>query len=126
MQTLFRVSASSHSASLAGAIAKSVRDGKTVVLQSIGAGAANQAVKAIVMARGFLLGDGLDIVCASEFVDLEIRGTERTAVRIYVDQPGRPMPSAVAIAPKALSAEANPSAGLDARRPKMAYSSHAK
>jgi stage V sporulation protein S len=100
MENQYRVSAISHVTAVAGAIAKSIRDGNSVVLQAIGAGAVNQAVKAIAIARGYLAGDQLDIVCAPSFVELNIDGAERTAVRLHIDRPGRALPFVPAIAPK--------------------------
>jgi stage V sporulation protein S len=100
MENLFKVASKSHPTSTAGAIAGSIRDGKSVVLQAIGAGSVNQAVKAIAIARGYLAGDGLDVICVPEFIDLDLDGNERTAVRLHVDQPGRPFPPAKAWAPK--------------------------
>jgi stage V sporulation protein S len=83
--------------SLAGAIAGTIRDGKAVTLQAIGAGSVNQAVKAIVIARGFLAHDDLEIICVPVFVELEVDGKERTAVRFHIDQPGKPFPPATPI-----------------------------
>jgi stage V sporulation protein S len=100
MENSFRVASTSHSTAVAGAIAGSIREDKSVVLQAIGAGSVNQAVKAIAIARGYLAGEGLDVVCVPEFVELDIDGHERTAVRFHLDQPGRPIPPAKAWAPK--------------------------
>jgi stage V sporulation protein S len=94
--------------SLAGAIAGTIRDGKAVTLQAIGAGSVNQAVKAIVVARGFLAHDGLDSICVPEFVELVVDGSERTAVQIHIDQPGKPFPPARPIPPRETSAEVTP------------------
>ena len=59
-----KVSSKSSPASVAGAIAGMVKDGVPVNLQSVGAGAVNQAIKAIAIARGFLIPTGVDISCA--------------------------------------------------------------
>jgi stage V sporulation protein S len=83
--------------SLSGAIAGAIRDGRSVVLQALGAGSINQAVKALVIARGFLAGDGLDVVCAPEFVELDLDGQERTAMRLQLAPPGHPFPPAQAL-----------------------------
>ena len=106
MENFFKVSSTSHSTSVAGAIAKSVRDGKSVVLQSIGAGAINQAVKAIAIARGYLIDDHLDIVFVCEFIDLDVEGNARTAIRFHVNQPGSAFPPATPI-PKRAELEGN-------------------
>lgn len=78
-----KVSSKSSPASVAGAIAGLVKDGVAVNLQCVGAGAVNQAVKAIAIARGFLIPTGVDISCAPTFSDIEI-GETRTAIRIAV------------------------------------------
>jgi len=79
-----KVSSKSSPASVAGAIAGMVKDGVPVNLQSVGAGAVNQAIKAIAIARGFLIPTGIDISCAPTFADIEIGGESRTAMRIAV------------------------------------------
>ncbi len=82
--TIIKVAADSRTTAVAGAIAGMVRDGRTPVLQAIGAGAVNQAVKAVVIARGYLEPDGIDIACVPSFTEIEIDGQERTAVRLEV------------------------------------------
>jgi len=79
-----KVSSKSSPASVAGAIAGMVKDGVPVNLQSVGAGAVNQAIKAIAIARGFLIPTGIDISCAPTFADIEIGGESRTAIRLAV------------------------------------------
>ncbi len=54
-------------------------------MQTIGAGALNQAVKAVAIARGYLAPAGVDIWCYPAFVDVEIEGTERTAIKLFVE-----------------------------------------
>jgi stage V sporulation protein S len=78
---VIKVSANSRTAAVAGAIAGVVREFKVAEVQSIGAGAVNQAVKAIILAKGYLASDGIDIVCVPEFVDVEIDGKVRTAIK---------------------------------------------
>ena len=85
MVDVIRVAAQSRSTAVAGAIAGIVREQGRAEVQAIGAGAVNQAVKAAAIARGFLALDGLDIVCIPSFVDVEIGGQERTAIRIAVE-----------------------------------------
>ena len=97
MENLFWVSSKSPVAAVAGAIAKSIREGNSVALQSIGAGALNQAVKAIAAARSYLAADGLDVVCAPSFVLVMIDDAERSALRFHIDLPGRPLPAVPAI-----------------------------
>ena len=79
-----KVSSKSSPASVAGAIAGMVKDGVPVNMQCVGAGAVNQAIKAVDIARGFLIPTGVDISCAPTFSDGEIGGESRTAIRIAV------------------------------------------
>ncbi|MDR1359243.1 MAG: stage V sporulation protein S [Coriobacteriales bacterium] len=80
-----KVSSKSSPSSVAGAIAGMVKDGVHVEIQSVGAGAVNQAVKAIAIARGFLSPIGIEIVCVPAFADINIDGEIRTAIRIVVE-----------------------------------------
>jgi len=82
---VIKVSARSRSTSVAGAIAGVIREHRHANVQAIGAGAVNQAVKAIAIARGYLREDGIEIVCVPEFTELEIEGQERTAVRLVIE-----------------------------------------
>ena len=79
-----KVSSKSSPASVAGAIAGMVKDGVPDNLQAVGAGAVNQAVKAVAIARGFLIPSGFDISIAPTFSDIQIDGDSRTAIRIAV------------------------------------------
>lgn len=81
---IIKVSARSRTASVAGAVAGVMRDIGRAEVQAIGAGAVNQAIKAIAIARGYLLDEGQDIVCVPSFVDIMIDSSERTALRILV------------------------------------------
>ncbi len=83
METL-RVSSKSKPNTVAGAIAGVVRDKGEVEVQTVGAGALNQAMKAIAIARGFLISGGIDLVCTPSFSDILIEGNERTAIRLHV------------------------------------------
>ena len=89
MQTL-RVSAKSKANTVAGAVAGVIRDQGIVELQTVGAGALNQAVKAIAIARGFLAPSGVDLMCIPSFSDIEIDGAERTAIRLLVQPKPQP------------------------------------
>lgn len=82
---VIKVSARSRTAAVAGAIAGVMRDVQRAEVQAIGAGAVNQAVKAIVIAKGYLAEEGTHIVCDPSFVEVDIDGQERTAVRIVVE-----------------------------------------
>lgn len=81
-----KVSSKSSPASVAGAIAGMMKDGVPVQIQSVGAGAVNQAIKAIAIARGFLAPSGIDICCVPSFADIVIDGEYRTAIRFSVER----------------------------------------
>lgn len=83
---VLKVSAHSRSTAVAGAIAGVIRSGTMVDVQAIGAGAVNQAVKAVAIARSYLVEDGIDIVCIPSFVEIDIDGQERTAVKVSVER----------------------------------------
>jgi stage V sporulation protein S len=82
---IIKVSANSRTAAVAGAIAGVIREKKHAEVQAIGAGAVNQAIKALVLAKGYLVNDKIDIVCIPEFVDVDIDGKVRTAIKIVVE-----------------------------------------
>lgn len=81
---IIKVSAKSRSTAVAGAIAGVIREHNKAEVQAIGAGAVNQAVKALAIARGYLERDQIDIVFVPFFTEVEIDGQERTAVRFQV------------------------------------------
>jgi stage V sporulation protein S len=81
---LIKVASTSPTTAVAGAIAGVVREQHCAEIQAVGAGAVNQAVKALATARGFLDGDGLAITCTIYFMDINIDGNERTAIRFKV------------------------------------------
>lgn len=83
MNTL-KVSAKSNPNSVAGALAGTIRENGNAEIQTIGAGALNQAVKAIAIARGFVASGGIDLVCIPAFVDVEIEGIEKTAIKFLI------------------------------------------
>ena len=82
---VIKVSAESRTSAVAGAIAGVMREQKHAEVQAIGAGAVNQAVKACAIARMYLAQDGLDIVCIPSFVEVDVDGKERTALRLVVE-----------------------------------------
>ena len=82
---VIKVSAKSRSTAVAGAIAGVMREHHYAEVQAIGAGAVNQAVKALAIARGYLARDGIDIVFTPFFTEVDIDGQERTAVRFAVE-----------------------------------------
>ncbi len=81
---VLKVSTRSRPSAVAGAIAGVIRETGVAEVQSIGAGAANQAIKAVAIARSYLSEDGIDIVCVPSFIDVEIDDEERTAIRLVV------------------------------------------
>jgi stage V sporulation protein S len=81
---IIKVAAASRTSAVAGAIAGVFREHHCVDVQAIGASAVNQAVKALALARGYLAEDGYDIVCVPYFVDVDIDGKLRTAIRFSV------------------------------------------
>lgn len=82
---VLKVSATSQPVKVAGAIAGVVRVHQRVEIQAIGAGAINQAVKAIAISRGYVAAGGLDLVCIPSFIDLAINGEDRTGIRLLVE-----------------------------------------
>ncbi len=82
---IIKVKANSRTAAVAGAIAGVMREHKRAEVQAIGAGAVNQAVKALILAKGYLAEEGVFIVAIPEFVDVEIDGKVRTAIRLIVE-----------------------------------------
>ena len=83
---IIKVAATSRSTAVAGAIAGVMREKGHVDVQAIGAGAVNQAIKAVCIARGYLEEDGIDIICVPTFVEVQIDDQERTAVRLSIQQ----------------------------------------
>ena len=82
---IIKVSATSRTSAVAGAIAGVMREHQHVDVQAIGASAVNQAVKALALAKGYLAEDGFDIVCVPYFVDVDIDGKVRTAIKFVVE-----------------------------------------
>jgi stage V sporulation protein S len=82
---LIKVSANSRTSAVAGAIAGVVREHKRAEVQAIGAGAVNQAVKALVLAIGYLKNDNIIVVCVPEFADVTIDDKVRTAIKFVVE-----------------------------------------
>ena len=80
-----KVGTKSNPNSVAGALANTLRDRDSVEIQAIGAGALNQAIKAIAIARGFVAPSGKNLVCIPAFTDILIDGDERTAIKLIVE-----------------------------------------
>lgn len=81
---VLKVSTRSNPNSVAGALAAIIKEKNIAEIQAVGAGAINQAVKAIAIARGFVAPTGKDIICVPAFTDIQIDGEERTAIKLIV------------------------------------------
>ena len=84
METL-KVSSKSNPNSVAGALANVLKDSNSVEIQAVGAGALNQAIKSIIICRGFVAPSGKNLVCTPAFTDITIDGDERTAIKLIVE-----------------------------------------
>ncbi len=84
MGEVLRVSADSKPKAVAGALAAVLREKGSVEVQAVGAGAVNQAVKAIAITRGFVAPNGIDLIAIPAFTKVVIEGEERTAIRFLV------------------------------------------
>lgn len=82
---VLKVSSKSNPNSVAGALAGVIRENGSAEIQAIGAGALNQSIKAIAVARGFVAPSGIDLVCVPSFTDVNIDGEERTAIKLIVN-----------------------------------------
>ena len=107
---VLKVSSKSNPNSCAGALAGVLRQHGVVEVQVVGAGALNQAVKAVAIARGFVADAGLDLVCVPTFADIEIDGESRTAIRLLVEDRERRTPSAAVAAEGAARSAASAAA----------------
>ena len=83
---IIKVSGTSRTSAVAGAIAGVFRENLRAEVQAIGAIAVNQAVKALALAKGYLREDGYDVIFTNEFVDVEIDDKIRTAIRFTVEE----------------------------------------
>ena len=92
---VLKVSSKSNPNSVAGALAGVVRSNGSVEIQVVGAGALNQAIKAVAIARGYMATSGQDLNCRPTFADIRIDGESRTAIRLHVEgcavSPGTPV-----------------------------------
>jgi stage V sporulation protein S len=82
---ILKVSARSRPSAVAGAIAGVVRENGRAEVQAIGAGATNQAVKAVAIARDYLRETGIEAICLPAFIDVTIENEDRTAIRLVVE-----------------------------------------
>ncbi|PKM77765.1 MAG: stage V sporulation protein S [Firmicutes bacterium HGW-Firmicutes-15] len=82
---VLKVSAKSSPNSVAGALAGVLREKGSAEIQAIGAGAINQSIKAIAIARGFVAPSGMDLICIPAFTDIMIDNEERTAIKLIIE-----------------------------------------
>lgn len=82
---VLKISSKSNPNSVAGAIAGLVKESNKAEMQAIGAGALNQAVKAVAIARGFVAPAGVDLVCIPAFAEVEVEGEDRTGIKLIVE-----------------------------------------
>ena len=82
---VLKVSSKSIPNSVAGAVAGIVRDKGIVEVQAVGAGATNQAIKAVAIARGYLAPMGVDLICTPAFANVVIENEERTAIKLIIE-----------------------------------------
>jgi len=82
---VLKVSANSQPKSVAGAIAAVLREKGSVEVQAVGAGAVNQSIKSIAIARGYVAPNGIDLICIPALAKIEIDGEERTAIKFQLE-----------------------------------------
>ena len=82
---ILKISSKSNPNSVAGAIAGLVKESNKAEMQAIGAGALNQAIKAIAIARGFVAPSGVDLICIPAFTEVKIEDEERTGIKLAVE-----------------------------------------
>ena len=82
---VLKVSSKSNPNSVAGALAGVLREKGSAEIQAIGAGALNQAIKSVAIARGFVAPSGMDLVCIPAFTDIEIDGEQKTDIKLIIE-----------------------------------------
>ena len=82
---ILKVSSKSNPNSVAGALANVFREKGSVEIQAVGAGAINQAIKAIAIARGFVAPSGIDLICIPAFTEIKIDDDERTGIKLLIE-----------------------------------------
>lgn len=81
---ILKISANSKPKSVAGAIAAVLRTNGSVEVQAIGAGAVNQAVKSVAIARGYVIANGIELVCIPAFAKIVVNEEEKTAIKMLI------------------------------------------
>ena len=82
---VLRISTKSNPNSVAGAIAGLIKEKGKAEMQAIGAGALNQAIKAVAIARGFVAPSGVDLICIPAFTEIRIEEDERTGIKLLIE-----------------------------------------
>ena len=82
---ILKVSSKSNPNSIAGALANVLRETNEVEIQAVGAGSLNQAIKGIIIARGFMAPSGKNLYCIPSFASIMIEGEERTAIKMVIE-----------------------------------------
>lgn len=83
---ILKVSSKSKAQKVAGAIANIIRKDGCLEAQMVGAGALNEGVKAVIIARGYLAPSGIDLVCTPSFVDIKIDDIPKTAIKLIIEK----------------------------------------
>ena len=83
-ENILKISSKSEPNLVAGAIAGLIKEYNKAELHAIGAGALNQAVKSIAIARGYVAPSGLNLICIPAFIDVEVEGEARTGIKLIV------------------------------------------
>lgn len=81
---ILKVSAKSKANAVAGALTAALEKAQKAEIQTIGAGAVNQAIKAVAIARGFMAPHGENLTCIPAFMEVEIDGSKRTGIKLIV------------------------------------------
>lgn len=81
---IVKVSSKSEPKEVAGMIANLAKEEKTIEIQTIGAGAVNQTIKSIIIARGYIAPSGFNLTCIPAFCDVEVDGETRTGIKFIV------------------------------------------
>ncbi len=82
---ILKVSATSQPKNVAGAIAAIARTNQSVEIFTIGAGAVNQAVKSVAIARGYVSPNGIELICIPAFSQIEVEGEMKTAMKLVIE-----------------------------------------
>jgi stage V sporulation protein S len=102
---MIKVAATSRTSAVAGAIAGIVREHHRAEVQAIGAGAVNQAMKALILATGYLKNDGIFVTCVPEFADVTIEDKVRTAIKLVIEPSAESSFSSVSLSTHSVEAD---------------------